>query len=59
MDKALNEQRTPMSPEFAIVNRDFFSSKEAILAEVERELQEARVQWIGYVNQDSWETKSQ
>ena len=57
-DKALIEQRTLMNPEFEIVNKDFFLSKKAILAEVERELQDATVQWIGYVDQDSKETNS-
>ena len=59
MDKALNEQRTLMSPKLAIVSKDLFSSKEEILAEVERGLQKALIQWIGYVDQDSGETKSQ
>ena len=35
MDKALNEQRTLMSPESVIVNKNLFSSKEAILDEIE------------------------
>ena len=59
MDKALNEQRNLMSPELAIFNKDLFSSKEEIVAEVERGLQKALSQWIGYVDQDSGETKSQ
>ena len=44
MDKALNEQLTPMSPDIVIVNKDVYSSKEAILDEVERELQKATIQ---------------
>ena len=59
MDKDLNEQRTLMCPELANVKKDFFSPKKAILAEVERDFQKATLQWVGYVNQDSEEIKSQ
>ena len=34
-------------------NREFFAPKEATLAEVERELQKATIEWIGYVDPDS------
>ena len=44
LDKALYGQRTLMNLGYA--NQDFFSSKEAILAEVERELQKATIEWI-------------
>ena len=59
MDKTLNEQRTLTSPEFAIVNKNVFSSKEAVLAAVEIELQKATIQGIGYVDNNTRETKSQ
>ena len=48
-----------MSPDLPIVKKDFFSSKEAILAEVERDFQKATIQSIEYVDQESGETKSQ
>ena len=51
MDQALKEQRTLMNLHFG--NREFFAPKEAILAEVERELQKATIEWIGYVDPDS------
>ena len=37
-------------------NQDFFSPKEAILDEVERELQKVTIDWIGYVDRESKET---
>ena len=51
MDQALKEQRTLINLHFG--NREFFAPKEAILAEVERELQNATIEWIGYVDPDS------
>ena len=57
MDQALKEQRTLMNLHFG--NREFFAPKEAILAEVERELQKATIEWIGYVDPDSKEKNSQ
>ena len=56
MDKALKEQRTLMNLHFG--NREFFAPKEAILAEVERELQKATIEWIGYVDPDSKDTNT-
>ena len=56
MDKALKEQRTLMILDFS--NRDFFSLKEAILAEVEDELQKATIEWIGFVDRDSKDTNT-
>ena len=48
MDKALNEQRSLIKQK--LCNPNFFSSKEAILAEVETELQKATIEWISYVD---------
>ena len=56
MDKTLKEQRTLMNLHFG--NREFFAPKEAILAEVERELQKATIEWIGYVDPDSKDTNT-
>ena len=56
MDKALKEQRTLMNLHFG--NREFFAPKEAILAEVERELQKATIEWISYVDPDSKDTNT-
>ena len=56
MDKALKEQRTLMNLHFG--NREFFAPKEAILDEVERELQKATIEWIGYVDPDSKDTNT-
>ena len=57
MDQALKEQRTLMNLHFG--NREFFAPKEAILAEVETELQKATIEWIGYVDPDSKDKNSQ
>ena len=57
MDKALNEQRPLINVDFA--SRNFFSSKEELLAEVESKLQEATIEWTSYVDPDSKETNSQ
>ena len=57
MDDALNEQRTLIRLDST--NRDFFSVKEVILAEVERELQEATIKWIEYVDPDQRKGDSQ
>ena len=57
MDQTLKEQRTLMNLRFG--NREFFAPKEAILAEVERELQKATIEWIGYVDPDSREKNFQ
>ena len=57
MDQALKEQRTLMNLHFG--NLEFFALKEAILAEVERELQKAAIEWIGYVDPDSKDKNSQ
>ena len=54
MDKALKEQRTLMNMLFG--NRELFAPKEATLAEVERGLQKATIEWIGYVDPDSKNT---
>ena len=56
MDKALKEQRTLLNLNFG--NREFFAPKEAILAEVERELQKATIEWIGYEDPDSKDTNT-
>ena len=56
MDKALKEQRTLMNLHFD--NREFFAPKEATLAEVKRELQRAKIEWIGYVDPDSKDTNT-
>ena len=56
MDKALKEQRTLMNLHFG--NWEFFAPKEATLAEVERELQKATIEWIGYVDPDSKNTNT-
>ena len=56
MDKALYEQRTLMNLDYA--NQGFFSSKEAIQAEVERELQKATIEWNGYVDPESKDVNS-
>ena len=56
MDKALKEQRTLMKLHFG--NREFFAPKEATLAEVERELQKAKIEWIGYVDPESKDTNT-
>ena len=53
----MSNEPTLMSAEFAIVNQYFFLPKEAILAEVERALQEATIQWKGYVDRNSRERK--
>ena len=56
MDKTLYEQRTLMYLDFA--NQDFFSSKEAILAEVERELLKATIDSIDYVDPNNKDTNT-
>ena len=56
MDKALKEQRILMNLHFG--NREFFAPKEAILAEVERELQKSTIEWISYVDPDSNDTNT-
>ena len=57
MDQTLKEQRTLMNLHFG--NREFFAPKEAILAEVERELHKATIEWISYVDPDSKDKYSQ
>ena len=57
MDKTLKEQRTLMNLHFG--NREFFAPKEAILAEVEREVQKATIEWIGYVDSKDTNTTSE
>ena len=56
MDKALKEQRTLKNLHFD--NREFFALKEAILAKIERELQKATIEWIGYVDLESEDTNT-
>ena len=56
MDKALNEQRSLIKQD--LCNPNFFSSKEAILAEVETELQKATIEWISYVDPESRDMNS-
>ena len=56
MDKALNEQRSLIKQD--LCNSNFFSSKEAILAEVETELQKATFEWISYVDPKSRDMNS-
>ena len=56
MDKTLKEQRTLMNLHFG--NQEFFAPKEAILAEVERYLQKATIEWTGYVDPDSKDKNS-
>ena len=55
LEKALIEQRSLMRPEFAILNQNFVSSNEAILAEDERALQNAKIECICYLDPDSRE----
>ena len=57
MDKAPNEQRNLVKQDFG--NRNFFSSQEAILAEVETELRGTTIERISYVNPESKEKNSQ
>ena len=56
MDKALKEQQTLMKLHFG--NRELFAPKEAILTEVERDLPEATIESIGYVDPDSKDTNT-
>ena len=57
MDTTLNEQRRLTKPDFG--NRNFFSSMQAVLVEVETELQKATIEWIKCVDPASKEMKSQ
>ena len=56
-DKSLIEQKSRIKQDFC--KQNFFSSKKAILVEVETDLQKATNEWISYVDPESRDMISQ